>query len=194
MIVNPINPFEYVSILISLILGLGITQLLSSLTDLLYQYNKVKFYWPHSIWIGFILFLHIQDWFITFQLKDKLVWNLPELVFVLLYPITLFAVAKLLLPTNDREEKHNMKSFYQNQFQVIFFIVSMSILISIIFNLLLLKNSLNEQIPLILFFTVMILFSVRKIENEILHKVLAIFVFAGSLSSVLIERNVWVIK
>lgn len=120
MLNNPINPFEYVSMLISLILGLGITQLLSALTDLLYHYNKVKFYWPHSLWIVFIIFLHIQDWFITFQLKDKWVWNLPELFFVLLYPVALFAVAKLLLPTNESEEKNNMKVFYKNRFRLSF--------------------------------------------------------------------------
>ena len=49
-----INPFEYVSILISIILGLGITQILSAFTDLLYDYKKVKFYWPHLLWIGFL--------------------------------------------------------------------------------------------------------------------------------------------
>ena len=33
---NQISPFEYVSILIYIILGLGITQILSSFSDLLY--------------------------------------------------------------------------------------------------------------------------------------------------------------
>ena len=109
MLSNQINPFEYVSILVSIILGLGITQILSSFSDLLYHYKTVKFYWPHTTWILFILFLHIQDWFITYQLKDKTVWRLPELLFILLYPVTLFMTAKMLLPTNENEEKANIK-------------------------------------------------------------------------------------
>ena len=101
---NQISPFEYVSILVSIILGLGITQILSSFSDLLYNHKKVKFYLPHSIWVIFVLFLHIQDWFVTYQLKDKMIWELPELVFILLYPIMLFMAAKMLIPTNNDEE------------------------------------------------------------------------------------------
>lgn len=194
MINNPINPFEYVSMLISLILGLGITQLLSALTDLLYHYKKVKFYWPHSIWIVFILFLHIQDWFITFQLKDKWIWNLPELFFVLLYPVALFAVAKLLLPTNESEEKTNMKVFYKNQFPVIFFIVGISIILSMLFNVFLLQKGMTEQLPLLLFLVAVLTVSIKKVETEMVHNALAILVFAGSMISVIIERDAWVVK
>ncbi len=56
---NQISPFEYISILVSIILGLGITQILSAFTDLLYNYKKVKFYWPQLLWVLFILFLQI---------------------------------------------------------------------------------------------------------------------------------------
>lgn len=51
MVVNQISAFEYVSILVSIILGLGITQIISSFTDLLYHYKEIKFYWPHTLWV-----------------------------------------------------------------------------------------------------------------------------------------------
>ncbi len=117
---NPVNPFEYVSILVSIILGLGITQLLSAFSDLLYHYQKVKFYWPHTLWVIFILFLHIQDWFIMYQLQTMKVWSLPTMMFILAYPVTLFICAKLLLPTNELEERSDMKKFYFSQFPLFF--------------------------------------------------------------------------
>lgn len=191
---NQISAFEYVSILISIILGLGITQILSALSDLLYHIKSVKFYWPHTLWIVFIMFLHIQDWFVTYQLKDKSAWYLLELLFVLLYPISLFAAAKLLLPTNESEEKTNMKLFYKNQFPVIFFIVAISISLSILFNVFLLKKSILEQVPLLLFLGAVLFISLKKIENEWVHKALSLLIFAGSMISVIIEKEVWVIK
>ena len=194
MFSNQISPFEYVSILVSIILGLGITQILSAFSDLLYNYKKVRFYWPHTFWIVFILFLHIQDWFITYQLKDKPVWHLPELFFILLYPISLFCVAKMLLPTNEREERNDMKLFYKSQYPLQFIIVGISIFISILFNYFFLKESPLQQIPLLIFLSVMLYTALKKVENEMLHKAIAITIISASLVSVVLEENVWIIK
>lgn len=191
---NPINPFEYVSILISIILGLGITQILSSFSDLLYHHKKVKFYPPHTIWILFVLFLHIQDWFVTYQIKDKPAWSLPELVFILLYPITLFIAAKMLLPTNNEEERFDMKVFYFSQFPMIFLLISLSILLSILFNLFFLKASLFQQIPLLVFMAATATISFKKIIHEGLHKLFAICILTAVVLSVILEKSVWVIK
>jgi hypothetical protein len=191
---NPINPFEYVSILISIILGLGITQLLSAFSDLLYHYKKVKFYWPHTIWLMFILFLNIQDWFITFKLKDKMEWNLPELLFVLLYPIALFVVSKMILPTNDSEEKHDMKTFYSSQYRITFFMIAISALLSLLFNVYLLNKSYSEQIAIFLLFLTMLFITFKKTAFDWMHQLLAFVIAIGTLVSVIIEQNDWVIK
>jgi hypothetical protein len=194
MLNNPINPFEYVSILISIILGLGMTQLLASFSDLLYNFKKIKFYWPHTLWIVFVLFLHVQDWFITYKLKDRWTWDLPELFFVLLYPITLFMVAKLLLPTSDSEEKQNMKLFYKSQYPILFFVVSICVLISILFNLYFLNETVLHQIPLIILFLTVLFLSLRKTNSEIIHNSLAITLICFSIITTIIEKNIWVIK
>lgn len=194
MFSNQISPFEYVSILVSIILGLGITQILSAFSDLLYTYKKVKFYWPHTLWLVFVLFLHIQDWFIIYQLKDKPEWHLQELFFILLYPISLFCVAKMLLPTNEKEEQNDMKLFYKSQYPLIFIMVGLSIFISILFNYFFLMQNLLQQTPLIIFLGVMIYTSLKKVENEILHKTIAIGIISASLVSVVLEENFWIIK
>ncbi len=194
MFSNQISPFEYVSILVSIILGLGITQILSAFSDLLYNFKKVKFYWPHSIWIVFILFLHIQDWFITYQLKDKPVWHLPELLFILLYPVSLFCVAKMLLPTNENEERFDMKRFYKNQYPLLFNIVSLSIIISILFNIYFLKKPFVQQTPLVLFLATMFFLSFKRITNEMLHKSVAIAITLACILSIILEEDIWIIN
>ncbi len=191
---NQISPFEYVSILISIILGLGITQILSSFSDLLYHYKKVRFYWPHTVWIGFVLFLHIQDWFITYQLKNKMIWNLPELLFILLYPILLYIAAKMLIPSNDDEEKFDMKAYYFSHFHIIFILIACTILLSIIFNMFYLKMVIFQQIPLIIFFVVTIFLSLKRVENELIHKILSLVLLASVIFSVVLEENFWIIK
>ncbi len=191
---NQISPFEYVSILISIILGLGITQILSSFSDLLYHHKKIKLYLPHAIWVVFVLFLHIQDWFITYELRQKTSWKLPELLFVLLYPITLFTAAKMLLPTNAEEERFDMKVYYYSQFPIIFLLIGMSILLSVLFNVFFLSANIIEQWPLLLFFGITIWLYYNKTQSEIIHKAFALIIAIAVILSVLLEQNVWIIK
>jgi hypothetical protein len=191
---NQISAFEYVSILVSIILGLGITQLLSSFSDLLYHYKEVKFYLPHTLWVLFILFLHVQDWFITYQLKDKTEWSLPELLFILLYPITLFIAVKMLLPANESDKDTDMKVYYRSHYPVIFLIVGIAVLISILFNVYLLDKSWRQQWLLFVFLSTMIFISVKKVKNEFLHHVIAILIVAASVLSIILEKGIWVIR
>lgn len=191
---NQISPFEYISILVSIILGLGITQILSAFADLLYNYKKVKFYWPQLLWVLFILFLQIQDWFVFYQLERISVWNLPLLLFVLAYPITLFICSKMLLPTNKEEERIDMKAFYYNQFPVIFLFVAIGIVLSILFNVLLLNRAVIEQSVLLAFLLFTLYLIGNKGKNEILHKLLSIAIIAGSLCSLIFESDYWIVK
>jgi hypothetical protein len=191
---NQVNPFEYVYTLVSIIVGLGITQILSSVADLLYHHEKVKLYWPHSAWVAFIFFLLIQDWFVTYQLRYTTNWNIPNLAFVLSYPILLFTCAKMLLPTNDNEERYNMKLFYFSQFNVIFMLVAASAIVSIIFNLYMLRRPLTEQLVQLGFFVVLLAFISGKLRQEFLHKILAVLVLLGAFVSILLEKDVWVIR
>jgi len=191
---NQISSFRYVSILVSIILGLGITRILASFSDLLYEYKKIKFYWPHICWVIFILFLHIQDWFITYELKEKQVWHLPGLFFILLYPISLFCVAKMLFPGKEKEERFDMKIFYKDHFPLIFIVVAISISFSVNFNYFFLNKKLLEQLPLFVFLVIVIYASIKKIKSEVFHKGLALTIISGSIVSVIFNENVWIIK
>lgn len=191
---SAISPFEYSSILVSIILGLGITQLLSAFTDLLYNHKNVTYYWPQTGWMLFILFLHIQDWFITYQLKDKPEWKLTEMLFVLLYPVSLFIAAKLLLPSNDKEESRNMKTYYMSQFPLLFTVMTISILLSVVFNTWLLAESLLAQVPLLVFLAIVLYVSIKKISRPLVHQWIALAVCSAAVISVILEKDKWVIK
>jgi hypothetical protein len=194
MPLNQISAFEYVSILVSIILGLGITQILSSLADLLYHHQKVKLYWPHVIWVVFIFFLHVQDWFITYQLKDLPEWNIPQLMFVLAYPILLFTCAKMLLPTNESEESYDMRKFYESQYRVIFILVGLSVILSILFNIYILKRPPAEQAVLIFFLMLLTGFITGLLQRESMHRALAIVLLLAMIISVILEKDNWVIR
>lgn len=106
------SSFEYITVLISIVLSLGIAQILTGIADLIKKSHKVAVYWPHILWILFVLLLHIQEWWVTYELKNYHSWQLPSFLFIMLYPINLFVLARLLFPAKLKGKIIDLKHFY----------------------------------------------------------------------------------
>ncbi len=188
---NIIGPFEYVSILVSIILGLGITQLLTAFSEVIFHGGKLKWYWPHNIWILFILFLHVQDWFVTYSLRDKQSWTLPELIFVLLYPAVLFLAAKLVLPTQIHEGQRDMRGYYFSQFPILFLIISIAAALSFLFNVWLLEAVWWQQLHIILFMFICLYMWYKKPTWQLIHQLIAVIITASVVVAMWLEHKSW---
>lgn len=188
---NSISGFEYITILISIILGLGITQLLSDVADIFYNSKKIKLYLPHSIWLLVVLFLHVQEWFVIYELKDYPVWKLPTFLFIILYPIVLFITAKILFPVIDGEEKVNLKEYYFQIFPKLFFLFCTCILLSILFNLLFLHQPFSQQLLLLLPFFIFLFIAFSKRQTAWIHWVLSIVVLLFVIGVTVVEMDAW---
>ena len=191
---NAISAFEYISILISIILGLGITQILSCIGDIIYNVKNIKNYLPHSIWVAIILYLFIQDWFIIYELKNYTAWKLPTFLFILLYPITLYILSKLLFPPNLIEGKINLKDFFLKSVTKIYTLFSVCILLSILFNIFILKSNFYYQLYLLIPLAIFIYLAFKKIEVEWLHTLIAIIFLLTIITTTVVEVNEWHIK
>ncbi len=191
---NAISAFEYVTILISIILGLGITQILSSIAESIYDYKKVRFFYPHTIWVIVILFFHIQEWFIIYELKEYPIWKLPTFLFIILYPINLFIITKLLFPVAMGNDAIDLKQYYLDNFQKIFYLFCISILLSVSFNIFFLHAPLGQQLLLLVPFAVFLWTAFIGTKKEWIHKSIAIFFLLVIIITTVVEQNKWYVK
>jgi hypothetical protein len=168
------NPFEYVSVLISIILGLGISQLVTGVADIVHQWDRVKLYWPHMIWVGFIFFLHIQDWWTLYDLRNLSTWELHTFLFIILYPINLFIMARILFPFGSVSQDTDFKEFYFQNFRRIFVWAIILVGLSIADNLFISKLSLTEQPLQLLLFGFLLLITIKNYRQEWIHKMIVI--------------------
>jgi hypothetical protein len=168
------NPFEYVSVLISIILGLGISQLVTGVADIVHQWDRVKLYWPHMIWVGFIFFLHIQDWWTLYDLRNLSTWELHTFLFIILYPINLFIMARILFPFGSVSQDTDFKEFYFQNFRRIFVWAIILVGLSIADNLFISNLSLAEQPLQLLLFGFLLLITIKNYRQEWIHKMIVI--------------------
>ncbi len=185
------SPFEFVTVLISIILGLGITQIMSGVADLIHQWKDVRLYWPHLLWIVLVFILHVQDWWLLYQLRDITSWQLPMFLFQVLYPISLFILARILFPLTGATD---MKAYYLGNYRKFFALVMILSLLSAAENVLF--HHLGTEgwmINAAIFFFLYGLFSRPQLSEQV-HKILSILLLIIMISGILYNINDWLIS
>ena len=188
-----ISAFEYVTVFISIILGLGVTQILTGIADLVHQNERVKVYWPHLIWVLLVLVLHVQEWWVTFQLRSYGPWRLPVFLFVLLYPVTLFILARLLFPFGLNEGVIDLKKFYFENYRRIFLFGSLLAVLSIIDNLLLREATISDLVGESVVLVMLATMTIVKNSKPWLHQAVAVFMLLFLIGSIAVEWDNWLV-
>ncbi len=188
------SPFEYVVVLISIILGLGITQIMTGVADLVHQWEKVKLYWPHTLWVVLVFIMHVQEWWITYDLKQAFdTWRLPTFLFFTLYPVTLFILARILFPYAPADGPIDLRSFYFANFRKFFLIFIILIALSIVSNVIV-TGFTPDQLLLVLLFVVTTVITVGNVKSENVHKVLSVSLLVTLIISIIINWDTWLIE
>jgi len=92
------DAFSYLSVLLSIILGLAITQVLQGYRALLLARGRVKLSASVLIWSILILLFAAQAWWASFDLRDRTQWDFLSFAVILLQMILLYMLAALVIP------------------------------------------------------------------------------------------------
>src|SRR5688572_7195506 len=126
------SPFEYIIVLISIILGLGITTILTGVAELIKHSRATVFFTPYIIWIVLVFVMHIHEWWVSYELKNITSWSLPMFLLIILYPIALYILAHLLFPNDLKEKGFDTKAFYLNNYPRLFVVTIILVILSVI--------------------------------------------------------------
>lgn len=183
------SPFEYVIVLISIILGLGITLVLTGIAELIRKWNAIKIFWPYLIWIGLVFVLHIHEWWVTYELKSITVWSLPTFLFVVLYPIVLFILANLLFPSKWKSEEINLQDYYFKTYPTFFFFAILLDVIAVVQNITLSGYTLQDQLVHMVVLVILAGLLIKKNQNVVLHSVVAFVLLLMMLISLMVTSD-----
>ncbi len=188
------SPFEFVTVLISIILGLGITQIMSGVADLIHQWKSVRLYLPHLLWVALVFVLHVQEWWLIYQLKTITTWRLPMFLFLVLYPICLFILARILFPMPTDQHATDMKGFYLGNYRKLFLMVIILSLLSAIENVFIHELGVTGWLVNALIFAILGILASRSSLPEPIHQMLAILLLGVMISGIIVNVNEWAIK
>lgn len=125
------SPFDYLSVLVSIVLGLAIATILTRLAAVVTARERVDFYWPPIAWAIWLFFISAQHWWAEWEVRRTTAWTFADFWLLLLVPVVLFLLASLVLPEREEDGKLDLSEWYfRNRpwfFGLMFFVPILSI-------------------------------------------------------------------
>jgi hypothetical protein len=106
------DEFGYLAVILSIILGLSITQLLQGLSNVINARDRVRVYWPAIGWAVLLLVIDVQAWWSMFGYRGRHTWTFLQFAILLLETILLYLLAALALPNTFGDEIVDLRANY----------------------------------------------------------------------------------
>ncbi len=171
--------FEYLSVLISIILALGMTRVLAGVGEMLQARKHRRIYWVHVVWVVNLFLYLVVAWWIFYRWRNQQSWNFYLFVFVLISPTILYLASMLLFPRESSvDELVDYKTHYYANHRAFFVIFSLFTVVDVTDTLLkgiphFLELGKPYIISSVLYFSGMVTAAIT--QNERYHQFYAIF-------------------
>jgi hypothetical protein len=120
------DAFSYLSVLLSIILGLAIAQVLQGYRAILLARGRVRLSGPALIWSGLLLLFAAQAWWASFGLREREHWDFLSFAVILLQMILLYMLTAIVLPDVPAEQPIDLERHFERHRKAFFgFLIAM---------------------------------------------------------------------
>ena len=131
------DSFSYLSVFISLILGLAVTHLLTGVAALIRSRRELRLWWPTPLWMATTFLIQVQTWWALFTLRKIEHWSFAEFLIVLLQPVAIFMMTALIIPRTVAGKTADLKNEYFREFRWFFSALLLALIASLAKNFIL---------------------------------------------------------
>ena len=110
------DPFSYLVVLTSIVLGLAVTRVIGGLGNIIQARRRRQPYWVHSLWMVNLLLTITIVWWVAYRWRMSQHWTFFLFLWLLLTPTLLYLISALIFPDNDetRAVTEWEKYYYEN--------------------------------------------------------------------------------
>ena len=160
--------FEYIAVAVSIILGLGVIQLLSSLDRVLARPSR---YWLHSAWVLTLFWIQVLNWWAFWDLKN-IAWNLGYFSFWITYVSAIYLMVLALTKTDSAVV--SWEDVYFSRARQFFGLFGFVVILAILLTWIMLDAALLHPYRYVQYSLLVILAILFASRQKRLHEVLSI--------------------
>jgi hypothetical protein len=109
------DSFRWISVVLSIILGLGITHLLSAAVGVFRARDRLQLDWVPLVWAGCVFIWQLQFWWGIIELQGIVPqWFLGSFLILVSLTIFLFLAASLILPPARFDENGSLRDSFEH--------------------------------------------------------------------------------
>ncbi len=97
------DPYEYLTVFVSVILGLAVVHLLSGISLILDTRVRERTDWIHGVWTANVFLTTLLVWWFNFGLTAVQEWTLLHFLDLVAYAVVLYLMSGLLYPVRGEE-------------------------------------------------------------------------------------------
>jgi hypothetical protein len=112
---GPLDSFNYLSVLLSIVIGLAITQVLQGLRVLMLSRETARLYAPSLVWTAMVLLIATQMWWSSFGLRDHREWTFALYALILLQVGLFYLASGLVLPDLRPDNIDLQADYFRNR-------------------------------------------------------------------------------
>jgi len=136
------DSFSYLSVFISLILGLGVAHLLTGAATLIRSRRGIMMWWPTPLWMAATFLIQVQTWWAMFTLRNVEQWTFAGFMIVVLQPVAIFMMAALIVPRPIDGKQIDLREDYYREYRWFFSALLLALIVSLAKDLV-----LNGRLP-----------------------------------------------
>ena len=126
------SKFEYLSVLISIIVGLGVSHLLSSAARIIQLRRRIRLHAPTVLWMIFLLLVQIQVWWVSFERSTRSEWQFFLFLLYLLIPVGAFLLSYLIVPDLNEPAQIDLRASFQENRRWLFGLLIGIVVVSLV--------------------------------------------------------------
>lgn len=104
--------FPHIRIVMGMVIGLGVTRLLSGVARTVQHPKQYRLYPVHLAWVGLVLLMLVHFWWWEFDLYRIENWTFGKYLFLIGYAIVLFLLCAFLFPDSMQDYRSYEDYFY----------------------------------------------------------------------------------
>ncbi len=128
--VVPSDLFVHVRIIMSVVVGFGLTRLLALLGRIVQHPTRARVYWVHLLWVVSMIITLIHFWWWEFSLAT-ITWSFEIYAFLIFYASLYYFVCVLLSP-DDSHEYAGYEDYFISRRRWIFGFIALTELVDLI--------------------------------------------------------------
>jgi hypothetical protein len=124
--------FEFLMVLLSMIIGLGLVCVLTGVGQIVRHRATVRWDWVHACGVLAATLGLLQQWWEAWYLRDQPEWSFGAMLLMLAGPTGLFLVAYLVFP--EDVSGTDFKAFMRNETRPVWWIAAATVAIAALFG------------------------------------------------------------